>query len=154
MRTERLPCVRPCPPGRHARGFTLVEVLIAATILFMVIAAAAEGYRGALVASRKAESTVRLLAPLPLITSAIRDALRASVRESVAGGSELLGVRYEFEATTARFGAPPPRFDVDRGDFTEYPPRFRLYDVRLKLSAGAAERTFSYQELAWAPVVP
>ena len=33
---------------RRQRGFTLVEVLIAATILFVVIAAAADSYRSAL----------------------------------------------------------------------------------------------------------
>lgn len=135
----------------HARGFTLIEVLIASTILFIVIAAAAEGYRGALLASRRAESLVRLLTPLPLITAVVRDELRANPAERVAGGAELLGVRYEFEAITASYGAPPRRFDPDAADFREYPPRFRLYDVHLRLHAGEREREFLYRELAWEP---
>lgn len=140
-------------PAR-ARGFTLIEVLIASTILFIVIAAAAEGYRGALLASRRAESLVRLLTPLPLITAAVRDTLRSKPAERLTGGAELLGVRYEFEAVTARYGAPPRRFDPDAADFREYPPRFRLYDVHLRLRAGERERQFVYQELAWEPRAP
>jgi prepilin-type N-terminal cleavage/methylation domain-containing protein len=138
---------------RGERGFTLIEVLIAGMILFIVIAAATEAYRGSLLSSRKAEATVRLLTPLPLITAAVRDALRAKPEERVTGGAELLGVKYEFEAVTARYGAPPARFDPDAADFRDYPPRFRLYDVRLTLSSGDARRTVDYQELAWEPVV-
>jgi prepilin-type N-terminal cleavage/methylation domain-containing protein len=137
----------------RARGFTLIEVLIAATILFVVIAAATEAYRGALQSSRRAEATVRLLTPLPLITAAVRDTLRSRPEERVSGSAELLGVAYEFAAVTAQYGSPAPRFDADLGDFTSYPPRFRLYDVRLTLRGAGAERTFAYQELAWEPVV-
>ena len=68
------------------------------------------------------------------------------------GGAELLGVRYEWEATTVRYGSPARRFDPDVADFRDYPKRFRLYDVRLKLARAGQEREFLYQELAWEPV--
>lgn len=131
------------------RGFTLLEVLIAATILFTVLAVAAGTYRNALLASSRAEGLVSLLTPLPLITSSIRDRLRADPAERVDGRAELLGVRFEWEATTARFAPPARRFDPDLTDFRDYPPRFRLYDVRLKLEKGGQQRVFLYQELAW-----
>ena len=48
----------------EARG---IEVLIAAAILFTVLAVAGYSYRGALLASRKAEGFVALVTPLPMI---------------------------------------------------------------------------------------
>ncbi len=135
--------------ARRQRGFTLVEVLIAATILFVVMTAATEAYRGALESSRRAEATVRVLTPLPMVTAAVRDALRADPRERVEGEGELLGVPWRFTAQTARYAAPPARFDPAQEDFRVYEPRFRLYDVQLEMGSGTGRRTFTYQELAW-----
>jgi len=137
---------------RRQAGFTLLEVLIAATILFAVLAVATETYRNALLASSRAEGLLNLLTPLPLITSSIRSQLRSNPVEELEGDAELLGVNYRWQATTARYGAPARRFDPDVADFRTYPPRFRLYDVRLKLERGGQERVFLYQELAWEPV--
>ena len=137
---------------KSQRGFTLIEVLIAATIMFVALAVAAETYRGALLASRRAETVVDMLTPLPLIAAAVASALRDDPAERRSGESEVLGVRYRFEATTARFGAPPPQFDPDSGSFRSYPPRFRLYDVRLILRCRGEERVYLYQEVAWLPM--
>jgi len=134
------------------RGFTLLEVLIAATILFAVLAVATETYRNSLLASGRAQGLVTMLTPLPLITSAIRNQLRSNPVEKLSGSSELLGVDYEWEAITVRYGSPPYRFDPDLTDFRSYPPRFRLYDVRLELGRGAQQRVFLYQEIAWEPM--
>jgi prepilin-type N-terminal cleavage/methylation domain-containing protein len=134
---------------RRERGFTLLEVLIAATILFTVLAVATETYRNSLLASSRAEGLVTMLTPLPLITSSIRSQLRSNPVETVSGDSELLGVEYRWEAATVRYGSPPRRFDPDRTDFVDYPKRFRLYDVKLTLRRGGQERSFLYQELAW-----
>jgi prepilin-type N-terminal cleavage/methylation domain-containing protein len=134
------------------RGFTLLEVLIAATILFTVLAVATETYRNSLLASSRAQGLVTMLTPLPLITSAIRNQLRSNPVEKLDGSSELLGVDYEWEATTVRYGSPPYRFDPDMTDFVNYPKRFRLYDIRLKLRRAKQEREFLYQEIAWEPM--
>jgi prepilin-type N-terminal cleavage/methylation domain-containing protein len=137
---------------RRQGGFTLLEVLIAATILFTALAVATETYRSALLSSSRAESLVSMLTPLPLITSSIRSQLRSNPVEKLDGGSDLLGVQYEWEANTVRYGAPPRRFDPDATDFITYPQRFRLYDVRLKLRRAGQERVFLYQEIAWEPL--
>ncbi len=138
--------------GRVQRGFTLVEVLIAAAITFAVIAVASSSYSASLAASRRAEALVSLLTPLPLITNNIRNALREKPQESLTGSAELLGVMYRFEARSIRYGAPPRRFDSDRAEFREYKPRFRLYEVHLHLERSNARRDYVYQELAWEPV--
>ena len=139
---------------RREAGFTLIEVLIAATILFTVLAVASETYRNALLASAKAETVVEMLTPLPLITSSIRNQLRTNPVERLQGAAELLGVEYSWQAETARYGSPAPRFDPDQIEFTEYSPRYRLYDVELKLQLRGQQRTFLYQELAWGPWRP
>jgi len=134
---------------KREQGFTLIEVLIAATILFTVLAVASETYRNALLASSKAQTLVEMLTPLPLMTSSIRNQLRANPVERLQGEAELLGVQYHWEAVTARYGAPAPRFDPDEAEFIEYGQRYRLYDVTLELSLRGQQRTYLYQELAW-----
>lgn len=131
------------------RGLTLIEVLIAATILFTMLAVVSESYRASLMASSRAEDTVRLLTPLPLITSAVRQQLMANPIERVEGGGELLGVRYRFVADSLDYRPPLPRFNTDTGEFTTYPPRFRLYEVSLELRSKRAVRSWRYREVAW-----
>jgi prepilin-type N-terminal cleavage/methylation domain-containing protein len=132
-------------------GFTLVEVLVAATILFFVIAAAADAYRTALASSARAEATVRMLVPLPLITASVREAIREKAGQAVQGRASLLGVDYEFEAASIRTGSPPTRFDPDTAQFRDYPPRFHLYRVQLTLRSAGVARSFTYREVAWQP---
>ena len=137
---------------RGQRGFSLVEVLIAAVIMFTVLATATLSLRTALAASERASSTTELLAPLPWITPTIRDRLLENPAPERSGAGMLFGVDYRFEAVVVRSGSPPPRFDPDMADFIEYPPRFLLYDVELTLERDGETEQFLYQELAWRPL--
>lgn len=134
------------------RGFTLVEVLVAAVIMFTVLATATLSLRSAYIASDRAARVTELLAPLPWITPLIREELRANPAPEREGSGTVFGVDYRYKASTVLFGAPPARFDPDITDFTEYPPRFRLYDVELELGHEGETETFLYQELAWEPL--
>jgi len=136
--------------GQH--GFTLVEVLIAAVIMFMVLATATLSLRTAMHASERATATAELLAPLPWITPVIREILRNDPAAERSGEGRLYGVMYRFRANIVRLGAPPTRFDPDATDFVEYAPRFALYDVELELEHDGETMTFIYQELAWRPL--
>jgi prepilin-type N-terminal cleavage/methylation domain-containing protein len=137
---------------RGERGFTLVEVLIAAVIMFTVLATATVSLRGALHASERASRTTELLAPLPWITPTIRENLRANPAPERSGEGIMFGVEYRFRALLVRSGAPPPRFDPDVIDFIEYAPRFGLYDIELELEREGETSSFVYQELAWSPL--
>ena len=134
---------------RRQHGFTLVEVLIAAVIMFMVLATATLSLRTALHASERATRTVELLAPLPWIRPVIRDSLRSDPAAERSGEGRLFGVEYRFRANIVRQGAPPTRFDPDVADFVDYGPRFALYDVELELERDGESTSFLYQELAW-----
>jgi hypothetical protein len=134
-----------------SRGLTLIEVLIASTILFAAITVVSETYRTSLAASDKAERLVRLVTPLPLITAKIRDDLRTNPQNRVTGSGEFLGVVYSFEATSIAFEPPARRFDPDMSGVVDYAPRYRLYDVTVALKLGSARRSYIYQEIAWLP---
>ncbi len=141
---------------REQRGFTLIEVLIAAVIMFTVLATATVSLRGAMHASERASRTTELLAPLPWITPTIRERLREIPGDSLAtersGEGVMFGVAYRFRALLVRSAAPPSRFDVDAAEFIEYAPRFGLYDVELELEREGEKSRFVYQELAWQPL--
>ena len=139
-------------PVRPA-GFTLIEVLIASVILFAVIAAVTDGYRSSVRSDIKSRAVLDLNATLPLIVPHIREVLRSQPTETASGSGRILGVDYAFNATTIAFKPPPPRFDPDSGEFREYPPRYRLYQVRLELSNRDARRSLEFKELAWLPSV-
>ena len=138
---------------REQRGFTLIEVLIAAVIMFTVLATATVSLRGAMHASERASRKTELLAPLPWITPTIRERLREYPGDNLAtehsGEGVVFGVEYRFHASLVRSGAPPSRFDVDAAEFIEYAPRFGLYDVELELEREGEKSRFVYQELAW-----
>lgn len=137
---------------REARGFTLIELLIASTILFAALVVISETYRTSMASSRKADAIAKMLTPLPLVVSNIRNRLRENPIERQAGEGDMLGVHYDFQANTVRFEPPPTRFDPDTTMVTSYAPRFRLYDVKLKLAIAGESREFIYQELAWLPL--
>jgi len=138
---------------REQRGFTLIEVLIAAVIMFTVLATATVSLRAAMHASERASRKTELLAPLSWITPTIRERLREYPGDKLAtehsGEGVVFGVEYRFHASLVRSAAPPPRFDPDVVDFVEYAPRFGLYDVELELEREGEMSRFVYQELAW-----
>jgi prepilin-type N-terminal cleavage/methylation domain-containing protein len=133
------------------RGFTLVEVLIAATILFASLAIVTESYRASLMASEKAAKTANMLTPLPMIVGQIQGRLLENPVETVTGDGEALGVNFSFRATTAQFLAPPRSFEPESGKYVQFKQRFRLYNVTLNLRLKSQTRTFQYQEIAWLP---
>jgi hypothetical protein len=137
-------------PGR-AQGFTLVEALIAATIFFSSIVVISEAYRASLAASRKAELTATLLAPVPLLVSRVSDQLRERLDDSWREQGRLLGVDFKITANVARRVAPPARIDPDSGLNVKSAARFKMFEITIDLAYAGQRRVFKYEELAWAP---
>ena len=68
------------------RGFTLLEVLIAGFILFLVISSMTFVYRGAFLSSNKAESAIKFTAAIPSIKQLVSGKIRASAKEQNLSG--------------------------------------------------------------------
>ena len=137
----------------QSRGLTLIEVLISSTILFAAVAVISETYRASLSASDRADRFVRLVTPMSLITSSIRESLRVEPKPQVTGTGRMLGVDFVFDARSVAFQAPPRRLDPELGEVIDYLPRYRLYDVKLNLKRAGTTRSYVYQEIAWLPEV-
>ncbi len=140
--------------GQSIHGMTLVEVLIAATILFATITIVSDAYRGSLAADLRARRVAELLAPTPLIVARVQSDIRLKPQPVVEGRGVIAGVNFAYRASSREPVPPPPRFDAEFAEFVVYEPRFRLYDVRLTLTSGSISREFTYRELAWDAATP
>ena len=130
-------------------GFTLVETLIAAVILFAVLSLSALSLKTARTSSASAERSVQLRTPQTMLISHIKQALQGTGAEQMSGDGVIAGVQYQWEAISISFDAAPPSYDPDMGGQVVYPPRYRLYQVQLNLSIAGKTETLSYKEFGW-----
>ena len=139
---------------RAASGLTLIEVLIAAVMIFSVVTVVSEGYRASLLASRKSTELEVLLAPLPLILNRVRSDLRDGAtkgRDEFQNEGTVLSVDYRYTAKSESFKPPVSGYDFATDQIRDYAPRYYLFGVVLTLKFGSTERSFEYRELAWLP---
>ncbi|MEE2001515.1 type II secretion system protein [Alkalimonas sp. MEB108] len=129
-------------------GFTLIEILVAMTILFSVVTSGFIAYQTALNASDRANQTTVLLTALPFIQQQIRSDLLQQPTQSQGEGS-MLQVGYRFRNQAGELTAAPEFADELEMGAEPNRPRFRLHHIELELSYQQQVRTFSYQELTW-----
>jgi Tfp pilus assembly protein PilV len=67
------------------RGFSLLEVLLAGFILFLVLSSMTLVYRGAILSSAKAESAITFTSSIMPIKQLIADRLRGQGGETLSG---------------------------------------------------------------------
>lgn len=138
---------------RCSSGFTLIEVLVAATILFLVVATAMTSFQTALSGSEKAASYADMVKFIGPIREQIRTTLMDRVNDTLSNTYEgqvvLDGVTFKWTAEQVEAGSPPERFDADVADDASYEERFFLYEVQLKLANNNASADFIYEELVW-----
>lgn len=137
---------------KQQSGFTLLEVLISAVILFLVIAMLTQIFSTSSRASKAAERAVKVTSSMPLFVQSIREELTQetpTLGSQKRGQGELLGLRYAWTAEVTDFKAPPDRIDVDLGEMKQYQPKFALWHVELIIGQGDYERIVSYREFTW-----
>jgi prepilin-type N-terminal cleavage/methylation domain-containing protein len=140
--------------GKNAKGFTLIEVLIASVIIITVLSLAAMSFSNARLNSEKASDTLKLLAPVPIIMDTIREQIRKEVKSDMLSGDGAIdGVLYSWQASLESAGSPPDNFDVEQGTVIRYKPRYKIYVVQLSMSSGTKSEAFEFKELAWLPRV-
>lgn len=132
-----------------SKGFTLVEVLIASTILFSVLALSSFAFKSLRQNSQQAERIILLNSPVRSLMLSIQQELRVTAPEEMQGQGEIQGIHYEWTASSESLMASPAVFDVDAQSFTPNPPRIRMYNVELTLRLFKKEKVYKYRELAW-----
>jgi|GEM_PF-6679437 Tfp pilus assembly protein PilV len=132
---------------RQQTGFSLVETLVAAMILFAVLSTAFLAFQGSILSSAKAQSRIELLASVPLIRRDISQRLRSTSNLSGRGVVDLF--RYSWTATprvsgsafNPSLGESPTPSSEDR--------EFVLWDVVFQVESAGSRREFAFIELAW-----
>lgn len=133
-------------------GFTLIEVLVAGFILFLVISAATFVYRGATLSSQKAESSLYINGMLPLVADKVQAIIRAEGQGNITeltGQGEMAEVSYVWSATVTEYRAAPAQILPESTVVTTQPNRFKLWQLTLNLTYRQHEREFRYLEFSW-----
>lgn len=138
---------------KYQRGFTLIEVLVAATILFTTLGSAMLTYQTVMKSSQRATAVLEVLKVTEAAQQHIRKAIRDDAEENaptvLSGRTSLSGTEINWSAEQVVAGAPPARLDDSALEQVSYAPRFFQYEVSMTLVRGTTERSFSYLELAW-----
>ena len=133
-------------------GLTLVEVMVAAVILFSSIATVSLIYRGAILSSAKAEQHVSLAGVLPIILSNIKQEIASSAyQESMLQNKKgaVWDVQYQWHASLINKVSAPMKLDTDTGNYVTPAPRYNLWQVELDVSSGEINQHYSYKEFSW-----
>lgn len=133
--------------SRQQKGFSLIEVLVAATIMFSVLVSAYLAFQSSIIASAKAQSRIELLAEIPRIRSNITEALR--VQGLLQGRGALGQSIYVWEAAPKSQGVA---LDMSAqsssgSDFVER--EFYLWNVTVNVELDGQSREFTFTEFTW-----
>lgn len=132
------------------QGFTLIEVLVAAFILFLVIAAITMVYRGALLSSHKAEKVLRFSSMVEPISEQIRIQIRSSSGESEMQGEGMMGeINYNWDAIATQQATAPEQFNLDSGNVEPGKITFYLWRIEMQLQLKKSTRQYQFTELSW-----
>ena len=131
------------------KGFTLLEVLIAAIILFTALALASELFKSATLSTDIAVKTAKYFQITPSAITAIKFDLRSKVKNrdipEADGELELFGIYYSWQANRETFNSPPTD---ELSDFSER-NRFSIYNVDILAKSAGREREFSFKVATW-----
>ncbi|MCU7975903.1 prepilin-type N-terminal cleavage/methylation domain-containing protein [Shewanella sp. SW36] len=131
-------------------GFTLIEVLIAATILFAVIGVVSQTYRSAIISSEKATRSVALLGITPLLLDTIQFRLKqADVDKVITDEGVIDGFQFDWTAKVIKAASPPARFSPEEGEVVTFDNKFFLWKVVLTIKQEDYSQTFEFENLAW-----
>lgn len=136
----------------NCKGLTLVEVLIAAVILFAALSLSALTIQTLRQSSAQAEKVIKTLQPARMIALTIRQQIRSQPQDQLSGSGRLQNVSYQWQASVIKTGSAPEQLDLDSGTVIVPPERFRLYQVNLQLEMQGRVEQLQFKELAWLPL--
>ncbi|PTB83255.1 hypothetical protein C9928_04105 [Pseudidiomarina aestuarii] len=135
------------------RGFSLIEVLMAMTILFAAVTTGLVAFQNSQQSSAKAAEVVHILTQVETLQSAIRFQLQQPVTDSderiTSGEFAVNGVQVQWQARLLQDLPPPARVSGEDVNLVRYRPRYQLFEVTLDLQFDSSQRNFIYEELVW-----
>ncbi|MGQ4276505.1 type IV pilus modification PilV family protein [Pseudidiomarina sp. E22-M8] len=133
---------------RASRGFTLIEILVAMTILFATVVTGVMAFQNNMQNSVKAAEVMHILTQLDTVRSNVKFNLQ---HDGETSGNDLYSqdVQINWQAEQVAYLPPAPFYDDGAGGYSQYGPRYRLYAVTLTMDYGSTQRTFNYEELVW-----
>ncbi len=134
---------------KNKRGFTLIEVMIAAVILFAALAISAELFKVSSFSADKAAKSAQFYQIHPAAMSAIKlDLKEQAYKEpkiNFSGNVLLFGIRYQWQAKQLSLASPA----LYQGDVSVGEPRFGLYSVEVSAQKLNKIQNFSFQVATW-----
>lgn len=135
------------------QGFSLIEVLMAMTILFAAVTTGLVAFQNSQQSSAKAAEVTHILTQVETLQSAIRFQLQqpvaANAERVTAGELQMNGVQVQWQATAINDLPPPARISGEDINPNPYQPRYELFEVLLQLQFDSSQREFVYEELVW-----
>ncbi|WP_448213065.1 type IV pilus modification PilV family protein [Colwellia sp. MEBiC06753] len=134
----------------NSKGFSLVEVLIAAVILFSALAVTADLFKASSFSSEKVTQKAFYFQLTPLALANIKHQIKVlssqEKQENYAGTFEQAGIRYEWSAVRLSFKSRVQYID----ESFEPAPQFGLYDVEVRPYKTAQNiKPFSFKVATW-----
>ena len=131
-------------------GFTLIEVMIAATILIVVITTMTFIYQTAARSSLIASKNIELHSYIGLLLNDVKSELRAKgVIEPRSKSGQFGAINYSWYSELVKAAPPPDRFNPEKGQWEKQPVKFYLWRVTLNVDSGETSKTFVFNELSW-----
>ena len=137
--------------NKSSQGFTLLEILVASTILFSSIAVVSLIFKTSYVASEKATIHVEQAGIIKALVTSIQLTIREKTQQNtnnLNGSGVIWGVPYEWQAELIANKPPPNKFNADTGNVESYSARYKLWNVVLSTGKNN-KRQFEYNELSW-----
>ncbi|WP_404341349.1 PilW family protein [Pseudoalteromonas mariniglutinosa] len=129
------------------QGFTLIEVLIAAVILFSSLAITAQLYSASSLSAEKAANAAQYYQSAELVITNIKSQLRERFENTkqaeYSGTTTIFGYQYEWQATTQSKITPPSSIDDD----TPPLPRYPVFLVAVE--SPKTGKSFEFRVVAW-----
>jgi prepilin-type N-terminal cleavage/methylation domain-containing protein len=140
------------PYNKKALGFTLIEVLVAAVILFSSIAMVTMVFRGAFISSEKANNHMVISGVLPAVLATLRQDIRLQgnlTLTQLTNNGAMWDVDYQWQAVLLSYESAPEKFEPLSLKLVSLAPKYKLWEVQLTLKYKSLLKHYQFNELSW-----